>query len=434
MVKISFLGACREVGRSAILLESSKGNKILLDYGIRFNKEDRLPLTDGFHDLKAVILTHCHIDHSGGLPYLFKELNCPLYTNPLTLQVSEILLKDMLKISKQPYMFGFRELDKMRSSSILVEYDKSYKITDDITITTLNAGHVPGSLSILIKIDDKKILYTGDINTQDTNLIPPANMMNNSKLDVIITESTYALTKHPKREQLESEFVDLVMNITENEGNVLIPAFSVARSQEIFLILKKMQYAGPIFLDGLARKISLIYKNYPMELRNYKFFKHALNDVKFVRNNERKKLVKHNGNVIISPSGMLRGGAAINYVKHFVDDPASAVYFVGYQVEGYPGKTLLDEGIFKYEENNKWNDNAFKIQKKASCDIKYFDFSSHVDNELLHEYIDNLSFNENEKYAFCIHGENKAVTALARELSKKDFNSVAPEIGETYTI
>ena len=97
MVKISFLGSCREVGRSAILIESKNGTKCMFDYGIRFRGEERLPFEVDFDDLNAIALTHCHIDHSGAIPYLYKDLEIPFYTNPVTLKVIETLIKDILQ-------------------------------------------------------------------------------------------------------------------------------------------------------------------------------------------------------------------------------------------------------------------------------------------------------------------------------------------------
>ena len=174
MTKISFLGGCREVGRSAVLIESNKGTKCILDYGVRFNEDDRLPDGTDLSNLKAIALSHCHIDHSGGLPYLYKNFDVPLFTNPLTLRITEILLKDMIKISNYHYPFGYREIDKLRKNAYFLENENRKKIDEDFFMTFYNAGHIPGSVSILIDVDKKKLLYTGDINLIETNLIYPA--------------------------------------------------------------------------------------------------------------------------------------------------------------------------------------------------------------------------------------------------------------------
>ena len=171
MVKVSFLGGCREVGRSAILIESKNGDKCILDYGIRFHGEDRLPLDFDKENLKAIALTHCHIDHSGALPFLYKETSVPLFTNPVSLSITEILINDMIRISKYPYPFGFRELNKILQNSYFLENLRRQKIGDKFYLTFMDAGHIPGSVSILVEVDGKRILYTGDINNQNTCLL-----------------------------------------------------------------------------------------------------------------------------------------------------------------------------------------------------------------------------------------------------------------------
>ncbi|MFW9785218.1 MAG: MBL fold metallo-hydrolase [Candidatus Heimdallarchaeota archaeon] len=433
MVKISFLGGCREVGRSAILIESDHGEKCVLDYGVRFTENDRLPYDSNLSNLKAVALTHCHIDHSGGLPYLFKKFNVPLYINPLTLRITEILLKDMIKVSKFPYPFGYREIEKIRQNTLFLENQITKKISEDFYITFYNAGHIPGSVSILVEVDEKKILYTGDINLINTNLIYPADTSIDKKIDAIITESTYALREHPSRNELEKKFVEEILNVSENGGRVLIPAFGVARSQEILLILNKYGLNGQIYMDGLARKVGVAYSNFPLAFRDFGAYKRSLKKVQFVSEKMRKKVGKKSRSIIISPSGMLKGGAAIDYLKLILDDPQSAIYMVGYQVEGTPGRKLLEEKVFEYQSNNIKND-MYKIIKKADCIIDYYDFSSHADRTHLLKYLYYQKFNNNSKFVFCVHGDDKATTLFARDLANEGFNSVAPETGEIYKI
>ncbi|MFW9999878.1 MAG: MBL fold metallo-hydrolase [Candidatus Hodarchaeota archaeon] len=435
MVTISFLGGCREIGRSAILIESQNGAKCILDYGIRFSGEERLPNNTNLENLKAVALSHSHIDHSGGLPLLYKKDKVPFYTNSISLATAEILIKDMIKISNYPFPFGYREVDYLKNNSYFLENGTRQKIFDNFFITFLDAGHIPGSVSILIEVDHKIILYTGDINTQVTNLINPANCANIPEIDALIIESTYALREHPPRRQLEAKFVEKIIEITTNGGNVLIPAFGVARSQEALLILEKYNYNGKIFIDGLARKISMLYLDYPNYIKNINFFKKALKKTQFVSRPKIRANIKNSHGVIIAPSGMLKGGAAIDYIQSILLDPLSAVYLVGYQVEGTPGRNLLDQGIFEYKDSRRKRNHLTDLRIEAKCDYDYFDFSSHVDNVHLHDYIENLNFQSiSNRDVFCIHGDNKSTTSLASELVKKGYNSVAPETGEIYRI
>ena len=435
MVKISFLGSCREVGRSGILVESNSGAQCILDYGIRFSGDDRLPHKANINNLKAIALTHCHIDHSGGLPYLYKTESVPLYTNPITLAIIEVLIKDMIKISNYPYPFGFRELDSLRQNSYFLKNKTRQKIDDNFYLTFLDAGHIPGSVSILLELDNKKILYTGDINNQTTNLVNAANPTEIPEIDALIIESTYALKTHPPREQLETEFVEKITNIVNNGGIVLIPAFGVARSQEALVILEKYNFKGKIFIDGLARKISRLYLEFPGSMKDIKLFRRAVGKAQFITSRKSRNNAKHSNGVIIAPSGMLKGGAAIDYIQSILPDKTSAVYLVGYQVEGSPGRSLMDEGIFEFKESKRNRNKSVDLRIKAMCDYNYFDFSSHSDNEHIHSYVEKLKFGRNSNNdIFCIHGDNKSTTSLASELVTKKYNSVAPETGEVYHI
>jgi len=435
MVKLTFLGSCREVGRSGLIVESNNGEKCILDYGVRFKNEERLPLEVDYNKLKAIALTHCHADHSGALPYLYKAHSVPLFTNSISLAITEVLIKDMIRISNYSYPFGYRELDLLKSNAVFLELGSRHRIGDNFYITFINAGHIPGSVSVLLEVDKKNILYTGDINTKDTNLNNHANSSSVPPLDGLIVESTYALKEHPPREILEEKFVEKIIDITENGGTVLVPAFGVSRSQEALLILEKYKYKGKIFLDGLARRISTLYLEYPEFIKDIRALKRVLKKTQFIFKKKDRASVKKSSGVIISPSGMLKGGAAIYYIQSILNDPASAIYLVGYQVEGSPGRALLDSGIFEFDDSKRNRSVLGNSSIKAVCDYDYFDFSSHADGNDLQKFIQDLKFrSKSNKNVFCVHGDNKSTTYLASELVKKDYNSVAPEIGEIYKI
>ncbi|TXT65366.1 MAG: Ribonuclease [Promethearchaeota archaeon] len=435
MAKITFLGSCREVGRSAIQVESKNGDKFLLDYGIRFREEERLPQKSDLTQLKGVALTHCHVDHSGALPYLYLHgKSPPLFTNGLTLDIIDNLIKDTLKISKYPYPFGLKEIDNMKRNAYLLPIRARKKVSDNFYITFYDAGHVPGSVSILLEVDGKKILYTGDFNTKKTNLVDSANPLDIPDIDAVIVESTYALREHPPRDQLEQRFVEDVIEITQNGGTVLVPAFAVARSQEAIMILNRHRYREKVFLDGMGKLIAKIYFDYPEALKNRHFYRKALRNVDFVSRRKKRSVARKSTGVIVTTSGMLKGGAALEYIETILNDPYSAIYLVGYQVEGTPGRDLLDTGVFRFRENDRQRKTGYDINIKAQCEVDYYDFSSHADGKGLHTYMDNLTFSNGSKEVFCVHGDSDSTTKFASELVAKGFNSVAPETGETYVI
>lgn len=435
MVKISFLGSCREIGRSGILVESKNGTQCILDYGIGFNGEDRLPLKVDINNLKAIALTHSHIDHSGGLPFLYKARKVPFFTNPVSIATAEILIRDMIKISNYPYPFGYRELNYLRQNSFFLKNKSRQRVADNFFLTFTNAGHIPGSVSILLEVDNKKILYTGDINTQTANLINPASPTDIPDIDALIIESTYALREHSPREVIEETFIEKITTIIDNGGTVLIPAFGVARSQEILLLLEKFNFKGKVFIDGLARKISRLYLEYPDSIKNIKSLRSAIRRAQFISTPKTRNNAKQSNGVIISPSGMLKGGAAIEYIPSILADKKSGVYLVGYQIEGSPGRVLIDKGVFEFRERKRQRIKSADLRIEAKCDYNYYDFSSHADNIHIHEYIENLKFKKSSNSdIFCIHGDNKSTTSLASALVSRNYNSVAPETGEIYIV
>jgi putative mRNA 3-end processing factor len=433
MVKIRFLGGCREIGASGVLIQSEKSdNSLLIDYGIRLQrKKNILPLNIDDVKLSAIALSHCHIDHSGNLPSLYANRQIPLYINELTYRIISVLIRDTLKISKYKVNYTNRELNKMGISSYFIDYGIRQRIGHDFFLTFKDAGHVPGSCSVLVEVDGKKILYTGDINTQNTKLVNNIKPLEFSAIDALIIESTYALRDHKPREEIEREFIENVNLIVEDKGRVLIPAFGVARSQEILYVLHHYGFQGHIYLDGMGRKISEIYYDYSKYLRNPREFQKAVNNAIFILDSRAKrdrKSAKKNPGVIISTSGMLQGGPARSYAKSIIHELNSAIYSVGYQVENTPGRILLDEHMFFESERDLKG-------VKAVCDIKNFDFSSHAGASGLRNFVDNLKFNENSsKEIFCMHGDSESCTIFAKDLNKKGYSAISPETGDIFTI
>ncbi|RLE61405.1 MAG: MBL fold metallo-hydrolase, partial [Thermoprotei archaeon] len=215
-----------------------KGKKILFDYGAMITeREPKFPLHVRPKELDAIFLTHAHLDHSGTLPLLYISEKIPLYTTKLTAELASVLLRDFIKISKYHLPFEAREIQRMLNSVKYIEYGDSIEL-DSITITPVDAGHIPGSTSFIVDTGDMKMLITGDINTNDTCLLS-ASKIPKLKFDVVITEATYALYDHPPREKVERILVQAIEEVLSSNGSVLIPSFSVGRSQEVLCILCK---------------------------------------------------------------------------------------------------------------------------------------------------------------------------------------------------
>ena len=162
---------------SNIIFIDAGEKQVLIDAGTGMYpdalNQDLVKIGSSVKALTDIVLTHSHIDHSGGLPLLYKDRNVPFFTNSISLAITEVLIKDMIKISNHPYSFGYRELDYLKQNSYFLKNGIRHKIHDNFYLTFIDAGHIPGSVSILLEVDQKTILYSGDFNNQITNLINP---------------------------------------------------------------------------------------------------------------------------------------------------------------------------------------------------------------------------------------------------------------------
>ena len=431
MVKIRFLGACGEVGRSGVLIESEDTeDAVLCDYGKKMSGEEVFPEHVSGKKLSGIVLSHSHIDHCGGIPLFYISGSVPLLSTELTYRVSEILLHDMLKITSGYLPFDKSELYKMRKYTNFLKYGQKKKIGSNTWITLYNAGHIPGSAMILVEMDGKKILYTGDINTTETQLLKAVDPSEIPLIDVIITETTYGTTDHKPRNETEDALIKSVNNIVENDGIVLNAAFGVARSQEISLVLTKnnKKELFPITLDGMARRISKIYISFSEMLKNPKKFVDSMKKIHFIdqqkRDYERKKAASEPG-IIIAPSGMLKGGTARYYAENILYEDKNAINLVSYQIDGTPGKILLEKGVYIDKNTHE--------EIKVKAQINHFDFSSHASKSGLIEFLSKLKF-KSDKKVFCVHGDGEIIKEFASNISKLGYLAETPETGQIFKL
>jgi len=422
MVAIKFLGGCLGVGGSAISVESSYAN-LLLDYGVYMGEHPTFPSAIAPKDLDAILLTHAHLDHSGGIPLLFSGSAAPrLFATPITLDVTRTLIEDMIRISEYYLPFGKNELTRMTSKAKRVSYGNQ-KINSQCVAHFLDAGHIPGSCAIYLELNGRRILYTGDFNSNPTQLLNSAQL-NVSKVDCLIIESTYASENHPPREETERKLVERINEIVEKGGTVLIPAFGVARSQEILCVLYKYNFQYPIVLDGMARAVSRIFTSYPNYFRDFKLLKKALKRAQIISQGKRKEEERSHATsspgVIIAPSGMLKGGMAINYMNDLFQDTQNGIFLVSFQIPDTPGRQLVD--------TKKWND------LEVNAQVESFNFSSHAGKSGLWDLIHVVEQNP-EIPVFCMHGDEQNCIAFAKEISETTkLNATAPKVNETFEI
>ena len=416
-MKVSVLGAAKEVGRSAFLVNVNHTN-ILLDYGVLLKREPIFPMHVKPKDIDAVVISHAHLDHSGFVPSLFLSESTQvqsLGTVP-TFELSQLLIEDMIKISGFYLPFEYLDLMTMMKRSRSLNYKEPYKV-NDLSITLHESGHILGGSTVVVEHDNKRLFYTGDINTRGSKLLRQADL-DLDPIDLLIIESTYSQTEQTPREQSESELIEFAHEVIDREGTLFIPAFSVERAQEIACVLKSYNFPHRIAMDGMALKANEIMVRHPKFLRDPEVFKKAVTEAEWISGwNRRRKIVKE-PSVIISPAGMLVGGTAVFYLQEIAKDSKNGVAIVSYQGEGTPGKTLLEKRVTTYDGR----------VRKCLADVKRFEFSGHNSRSELFEILDRISGNPK---VLTVHGDGLSCTKFAEEIKEKyGYDAKAPDAGE----
>jgi len=413
MSLIQFLGGAEEIGRSAMLLSMDK-LKLMFEYGLKPADPPQPPMPAP-HDIDALFLTHCHLDHSGMVPDLVSRSGCRVYCTPLTLELSDLLANDSLKIAKEegyPLPFGRDALRHMYANSEEVSMGDIIPLRN-IEIAVHDAGHIPGAVMYEI-IDQNTILYTGDLNTIKTNLVMDAKPL---RCDILIMESTYAGREHPPRFKVEAEFVEKIHEVVDAGGKVIVPSFGVSRTQEILIMLMKERLS--VWLDGMGRDVNRIYFDYPEYIRDVRRLKKAVRRVNIVRGGMKRERVLRDADVVITTSGMLNGGPVMDYISMIMDDPANAIFLTGYQVEGTNGRMLLEEGMIDLQG----------VKQRVECRIMQFDFSAHAGHSDLIRF---ARMCEPSK-VILMHGNADERLAIANEL-KGEMDVILPRAGEKIEI
>lgn len=385
VMRIQFLGGASKVGSLGMLLDHGQ-DLLLFDYGFLPSKPPGFPLDAP--PVKTCYFTHAHIDHSGMVPWLCSRHNTTAYATPVTVATSELLFRDSIKVTNlEGFAFPYDEEDLMATRDNLrdMRFGETRR-EGDLEITSHPAGHIPGATMYEV-MNREVVLFTGDINTANTELVWGAKPV---KCDTLILESTYAGRRHPDRLQLEHDFLKKVRAAIERGGIALVPAFAVGRTQEMMLLLNKKRF--DLWVDGMGKEICRIYRAFPESVRNPRNLRRVMKDSRQVRSETgREKALR--GEVIVTTSGMMDGGPVIRYMERIANDPRSGVFITGYQVEGTNGRLLRDTGMI----------DLHGVKVKVKCEVSFFDFSAHADHDDLLDFIDGC---DPEKVVLC-HGENR---------------------------
>jgi len=408
-MKFSFLGGAEEVGMAGILFDVPE-YRFLLDYGFTPGKPPSFPRESP--NIDFCLLTHAHVDHSGLIPWLSSARGPRIFATTMTQSITEILARDNLKVSKlEGYSLPFSEGDiaSMRNYFEPIEYGRKFEL-EGIDIRGYSSGHIPGSTMFEINNGTRTVI-TGDLNTIDSMLVGGIKPI---KCDNLFIESTYAGREHPDREELIKQFRDDVSDTINRGGVVVIPAFAVARSQEVVMMLEGLGI--DLYLDGMSKRIATTFLTEGKFLRSARRLKKALSQTKFVNSDSQRKKLLKNGGAVITTSGMLDGGPALSYIKRIKDDEKSSVFLTGYQVEGTNGRKLLDTGMIDLDGE----------EGKLRCNVKFFDFSAHADHKALLKFIHDCK----PENVVLYHGDRREL--LVDDLS--GYNVILPKDGENYEI
>jgi len=413
-MQIKCLGGCREVGRNAILVDAKE--KILFGYGLKVEGGE-MPKPPGKVD--AVLLTHPHLDHCGSIPNIFRKSKCNVYATLPVFDQSYLILKDAVKVGAlkgHPRHYTEREIKKMQGYETLVNYGQEVETKKGI-VEVYDAGHIPGSCSFVLEIENKRILYTGDFKVKDTELLSGAKI-DAKNIDVLIMESTYSNKDHPPRQGLEKELFKAVKETILGNGIALLPSFAIGRSSEIIMILNKFKPKFPIYLDGMGRKATEIALAHPKFLRDPKALANAYKNIKLIRSQDDRKYALKRPCAIVTTSGTMEGGPVVQYMKHLYNRQDCSLIFTGFLIPKTAGRYLFDTGRYVTEE----------LDFKVKMNVKYFDFSAHAGRKELFDLVHTI----NPEKVVCIHGEH--CHRFAKELKGRGFDAVAPHNGDVIKI
>jgi KH/beta-lactamase-domain protein len=444
-IRITSLGAFREVGRSCILLQTPE-SRVLLDCGLAASAmaQNPYPYLDApefnINDLDAVIISHAHIDHSGFVPYLYEYgYRGPVYCTRPTRDLSAMLQMDFLQICqrdnrKAPYTS--KGIEEMLKHCITLEYGEVSDITPDMRLTLDNAGHILGSSVIHVHIGDGlyNILYTGDIKHERTKMFEKASN-DFTRVEAVIIEGTYGGNEDImiNRKEAEKNLVDAARRAVERGGKAIVPCFAVGRGQDALAILMDTDINVPIYLDGMLWDATAIHTAYPeflsqnMQTQILHKGKNPFADprLKGIGSQKERQAVFDSKDpcIVLSTSGMLMGGPAIEYLKNFSEDPKNMLIFVGYQAEGTPGRRI----------QKGWKEIQLESGKVLNLKLEIATvggLSGHSDQRQLLNYIQTLK--NKPRKIIVEHCDNSKCMEFARTIhSSFRVESIAPKNLET---
>ena len=452
MINITFFGAAHEVTGSCHLLEIGS-KKVLFDCGMfqggDFNEgknHDRFPF--GPKEIDAVIVSHAHTDHTGRIPKLVREgFRGSIYMTKATCDLAKIIWDDAYNIMvydhkkfQSPILFDESDIELAAAQCRGLDYYEKVDLGDGISFVLKDAGHIFGAAFIELTAEGKTICYSGDIGNDSVPILRDTDQL--GKIDLLLCESTYGDRIHESDEERKKILLDIVKEGVARGGVIMMPAFSVERTQEIIYMLEELMTEDktlpkiPIFVDSpMAIRALPVYKRYP------EYYDHQAAD-KFVRDGdgflsfdnlfltettEESKKINHvpSPKMIIAGAGMMNGGRILHHAKRYLSDPNSMLVIVGYQAQGTVGRKLYEGAEYVTIHNEEVPVRATVRAVGA--------FSAHGDQKKLLSWVRNAE--KIPERIYCVHGEAHAATELAHRFRDElGVKALVPENGERIVV
>jgi metallo-beta-lactamase family protein len=460
MASIRFLGAAGTVTGSRFLVEAA-GRRVLVDAGLfQGMKELRLrnwaPFPVEPASLDAVVLSHAHIDHSGGLPILLRAgFTGEVWCTPATADLARVMLPDSAKLQEEEARYanekGYSKhapralpLYGLADAAAALErlrplgYGTPREIVPGFQLSFTRAGHILGSASPLLTVPGNggapiRLLFSGDLGRYEAPILPDPEPP--PAADFLVVESTYGDRDHPTDSPARGLELE-VLAAVERGGAVLMPAFAIGRTQEVLFLLRELEQAGripelPIFVDSpMATDATPIYRAHreDHDTEMDALLARGIEPLRprrlaFTRTADQSKGINrvHGPCIIISASGMATGGRVLHHLEKRLPDPATTVLLVGYQAAGTRGWSLLN-GAATLRMHGK------EIPVRAR--VAYLPgFSAHGDRTEVARWLDGAP--RPPRRTFCVHGEAQALAAHAARIATRGWDVHVPAHLET---
>ena len=439
-MKLTFLGGADEVGASCTLVEIG-GRKILVDAGIRINpktsrgiQNDQLPHLAHLSDIGGVdviLVTHAHTDHIGALAQVAQQFpHVPIYATAPTQLLAQVLLLDSVRLMKGRFdaegelpIYDEHALERLFNNWQTVEFLKALRLGENLQATFHPSGHIAGAGMIVFESPEGVLVMSGDVSMTKQRAVVHA-MPPRIKADVLVLESTYGGRAHANRQTEEKRLIDTLKQITEQGGKVLIPAFALGRAQEVLQIL--LAYRDvlnvPVYADGMVRSVCDAYSKFtdilPKSTVNAAgdqplFFRQNVQPIKSKAQRD-QLILQPQPCIIVASSGMLTGGASVEYATKLAGDERNAIFLTGYQDEESPGRFL--QNVMRLKQQGEIP--VLKLGKDSvplRCQLGQYSLSAHADEAELVGFTESVD----AERVFLVHGDEGARESLWNALRQR---------------